>query len=499
MENIFDNNMKHEIIVLSGLKGINQNRMIEYFGYKKKEYYYYGYSDEEKTKTPENEKEILAKKNKLKNESLDLYYKIDSQKRKELESAFSQLKLKIKFDSEPKILKEGKFYILSKAGFKMYDSKLFNKLIKLIEIKFEPEIDPISAIQLENNDLVFACTIQDKNSWRSDYNILIYRLKDKQYFLLQKIKEGGLGYNSKYGNHGFCGNTRYKVTYEVENLKEISRNRFICISNYGFKIYSLNEKNEYTLVLINQHLDDIKKIYEINENKFIFCTKKSNKNAYRKINEILIEMIELNEITKEESVNKLDELKFNGYHINKWDDNYLFFRDMKNDEDLDLYNDELKKLIESLKLSCSIKGMIQLTGYGRYSHLSDYVILKNKYFIIMIDYNIYIFDIINGKELKRYEILIDGIVDGKDSLFIQDNMDIKKWNNVDDNEFVLFIYNNIILFELNEERNDIIKLKILNFTYFPKIVDIEHFQKLSEKRNKFYSLNRQYTHIISLY
>ena len=127
MENIFDNNIKHEIIVLSGLKGINQHRMIEYFGYKKKEYYYYGYSDEEKTKTPENEKEILAKKNKLKNESLDLYYKIDSQKRKELESAFSQLKLKIKFDSEPKILKEGKFYILSKAGFKMYDSKLFNK------------------------------------------------------------------------------------------------------------------------------------------------------------------------------------------------------------------------------------------------------------------------------------------------------------------------------------------------------------------------------------
>ena len=54
--------------------------VISGYDYKKKECYYYGYSDEEKTKTPEDEKEIMEKKNKLKNESLELYYKIDSQK-----------------------------------------------------------------------------------------------------------------------------------------------------------------------------------------------------------------------------------------------------------------------------------------------------------------------------------------------------------------------------------------------------------------------------------
>ena len=99
-------------------------------------------------------------------------------------------------------------------------------------------------------------------------------MKEKQYYLFQKIKEGGFGYSSKYGNHGFCGNTVYKIEFKVNNLKAISGNRFICISNYGIKIYSLNENNEYSLILINEHLNDIKIIYELKDNKFIFCTKK---------------------------------------------------------------------------------------------------------------------------------------------------------------------------------------------------------------------------------
>ena len=99
-------------------------------------------------------------------------------------------------------------------------------------------------------------------------------MKEKQYYLFQKIKEGGFGYSSKYGNHGFCGNRVNKIEYKVDNLKAISGNRFIYISNYGIKIYSLNENNEYSLILINEHLNDIKIIYELKDNKFIFCTKK---------------------------------------------------------------------------------------------------------------------------------------------------------------------------------------------------------------------------------
>ena len=47
----------------------------------------------------------------------------------------------------------------------------------------------------------------------------------------------------------------------------------MSFSNYGIKMYSLNDKNQYSLVLLDTHIERIKKIYEINENKYIFCTK----------------------------------------------------------------------------------------------------------------------------------------------------------------------------------------------------------------------------------
>ena len=47
----------------------------------------------------------------------------------------------------------------------------------------------------------------------------------------------------------------------------------MSISNYGIRLYSLNNKNQYSLVLMDTHLEDIDKIYEINENNYIFCTK----------------------------------------------------------------------------------------------------------------------------------------------------------------------------------------------------------------------------------
>jgi len=268
MDERIDKQMNHEVIVLSDLKDINKNLIYDYFDQKARRYYYgLRPSEEEKPRTEEEKKKILEKKIKLKKKSLELYYKIDYQKSKELKSAFNQLTLKVKFDDTPYILRNGILYTLSKVGFIMYENKFFKKLL---EIKFEPLINPISAIQLDNNDLVFACSIFDMNYWNNKYELLIYRLKEKQYYLFQKIKEDGIGYSSKYGNHGFCGNTVYKIEYKVDNLKAISGNRFICISNYGIKIYSLNENNEYSLILINEHLNNIKIIYELKDNKFIF-------------------------------------------------------------------------------------------------------------------------------------------------------------------------------------------------------------------------------------
>ena len=85
---------------------------------------------------------------------------------------------------------DGQAKELSDNRFKMYDSKYFKKLL---EIKFNSLI--ISAIQLDNNDLIFAC------SDNGIFQILVYRLKEKQYFEIQKIIENELGFQARIGNH----------------------------------------------------------------------------------------------------------------------------------------------------------------------------------------------------------------------------------------------------------------------------------------------------------
>ena len=136
--------------------------------------------------------------------------------------------------------------------------------------------------------------------------------------------------------------------------------------------------------------------------------------------------------------------------------------------------------------SCSFNEIIKLEKRHKRFHLSNYIIIKKKYFMVLIDNSIFIIDLFNGNLLKKYEILINLIFNGNDSLFIYKLINIQKWNNPEDNEFIIFIEKNIILFELNEDENGVVNLKILNYSYFPNI-DNGTFEKLSEKANKFYS------------
>ena len=101
--------------------------------------------------------------------------------------------------------------------------------------------------------------------------------------------------------------------------------------------------------------------------------------------------------------------------------------------------------------------------------------------------------------MKKYQILVDGIFDGKDSLFIIDFFIIKKWYNYEDNEFILITNKNVILFELNEDEKNVINLKILCFSYFLNILASNSMSKLSEKNNKFYCYDKQSDNIIYLY
>ena len=107
-----------------------------------------------------------------------------------------------------------------------------------------------------------------------------------------------------------------------------------------------------------------------------------------------------------------------------------------------------------------------------------------------------IFDVIVGKLLKIYQILIDA----NDNLYIDTKMNIKKWNNLDDNEFTLLIEGNIILFELREDESKDIQLKIINQYYSQNMEysNVYNIKKLSEKSNKFYIIDH-YNKYISLF
>ena len=69
--------------------------------------------------------------------------------------------------------------------------------------------------------------------------LLIYRLQNGNYVQTQTIYETRAGY---YLQMSYAGCSSVEKIYSPEFIKKISDNRFICVSNYGFKIYSLNEK-----------------------------------------------------------------------------------------------------------------------------------------------------------------------------------------------------------------------------------------------------------------
>ena len=479
MYDFFEEEIKKETIVLFNIKNIKESSMSEYKYIEsepKNSHDYYSYFIKQKEqKNNFTKEEILEKMNELRNESLLFYANKNPPEDKQLESAFRQIKLSINFPNKPNVLSEGKFYSISQGNFIAYDSKFFKKLYEMPNMidnetyfinrmnqtsNYEKLKRVISVIQLENNDLVFAYAIGNKNILRSDYEIAIYRLKDKEYSLFQTIQEGQTGFSTQREYSGCMG---YPKHYAALFLKEISGNRFFCISNYGFKIYSLNEKNEYCLISLGEHIDGQQIIQEISENKFIFCNKKSYGMSYGSPSHdaIYIDMIEVNEIK-----------------------NFDF--------NMAINNSEKEKSIEQ----CKIKKLFNYSTYAGRHSLSDCALIKKKFFIVMIDNKILIFDAIFGKLLKKYEILIDV----KDNLYINTKMNIKKWNNLDDNEFILLMEGNVILFELREDENENIQLIIKNQSYSQNIksYDIDNIKKLSEKSNKFYIIDH-YNKYISLF
>ena len=460
MYNDFNENSPKEVIILSDLINVGRNSFCGYFDTWsmewEKEKEYPNKSKEEIEK--EVKKEKIDKIQNLKEESIK-YYQIDNEKKQELDQVFKQIKLKINFNSQPRILRDGKFYTISNGVFTVYDERFFKKLI---EIKFEVNIKIFSAIQLDNKDLVFFAKDQ----------LIIYRLQNEKYFLFQIIDENAAGYKSQMAFSGCMG---YPKTYSALFIKEISENRFICVSNYGFKIYSLNDKNEYSIVLLETYRESIRTIYELDKDNFIFCTQIDCGASLGgpDHNRLMIDKINLKKINNEEKEKRLKELEGRNYNYD-----YDYFGRRNEKQVKQITKEDAKRTIESLKYTYNHNKFFEYSTYGGHHYFKGNIILKsNKFFITGIDNNILIFDIFTGKQLKRYEVLAEG----DDNLFVC-GCNIKKWNNNKDNEFIININGNIILFELTNES----ELKIISKAYFKDITSLKY---LNEKNNQFYDDN----------
>ena len=444
MDHKLDENIKEETIVLFDFKNLEKDKFYDYYISSKLR--------EEKRKNEPNksneeiEEEIKKKFNEFVEGKKEKYYNIDEKKRKEFDSVFNQIKLTILFSSGPKILNDEMFYTYSKGKFVIYNNKFFKKLL---EIKFRKEYIFKSIIQLDNKDLVFFL-IYDQ--------ILIYRLQNGNYFQIQAIDENDAYYEPPFVSS--CGCSKF---YESKFIKKITGNRFICVNDDYYKIYSLNEKNEYSAILMEQYNGGIKMIHELDSNNFIFCWEVSYgiSLGFSAHNVIRIYKTKLKEITNNEKNQRLKQL----------DENFYYNGDKEQGL---IKKEEAKRTIENLKFIPEYQQIFYYCEKSKYHNIRSYVLLRNKYFVISVDNRIIIFDINTGEQLKRFELLINE----EDNLFFG-GINLKKWNCQDDNEFFICIDGNIILFELTND----LRLRIINQSYFPLIRNIKI---LSEKNNKFF-------------
>jgi len=435
----FDEKIENEIIILLHLT-------------KKKipNYYHFIYNEEEEEKEEKENKKITEK---LNNKSLKLYYRINKGKNKELKSTFKTPKLNIKSKSLVKLGK-GKFIEIVNNELKIYESKYLNKLFN---IKIEKDFEKImSVIELDNNDII--CLILNN----FNYKLLIYRLKDNKYSLFQELEENSKGYMPQ---NSYSGCFIELKIYKMKFLEKLSKNKFISISNYGYKIYYLNENNKYSVALMDVYTDGNLKINEINKKQLIFCSKVYFGESLFGHDRIKIDEVEICEIPS---------FTISSYILSSL--SFLFT----------LFTKSEKETIPSPKLESSYKCLFKYSTYEQQHTLSDSIILNNKYFLTFVDNHLLIFNLIKFELIKRYTFLEKGKANS-----YKNNYNIQKWNKSNDNEFLVILKDNITLLELNEiNTNGKIKLdlKVIGYTYLP-FSNYSSFVKLDEE-NRFYIKKR---------
>ena len=345
-----------------------------------------------KSKDSKEKNEELLKES----QNLNQNYRIDKQKILELQNTFSIPRLKVNLTPLEK-LNRGKIGSISEKKFVIYDTATFTKLNEFdfsypwLCTCFKTLKNPNqikSVIELENNDLVFQIVIK-KSEYYSNYELHIYRLKNKKYFLFQKILEEMKGYKMQMSRDGCILNPKEFILLRI---KALSNNRILSISNYGIRIYSLNLSNNnfYSLILMDTHMEGINEIYEIDDKNLIVSSIKNIGAsmigpAYDYIMLEKIELIDIENASEEQRANTED-----------------LFDDFQENVDK---NNEIKKIKSSIKLISNSKIMLEYSTKGGWHDLSNFVVLKKKYFLIMIDHYLLIYNILTDEQMIRYSIV----------------------------------------------------------------------------------------------
>lgn len=423
-----------------------------------------------------NEKEEKIKlkeeiENEINEETIDLEiksnyikscYKLNNKKMKELKNTFKTKKLRVYLD-DFYILRNGKVCIVLNCKYFICENKYFNILYEIKIEKVKGFLEKIfydeaykelhSIIELDNNDLIICNTY-------NDYNALldIYRLTDNEYYLLENIPQKDFG-------HIHNSNMEFDF-YEFKNIKKLQKNRFMTISNYGIKIYSLNNENKYLPILIGDFEEAIDDLYEINETQFIFFISKYLGKSPKKY---IIEKIDLINITDDEKNKR--------------------FSEIRSKANINIVEDLINSL-KNLKFTISRKKIFETSISFYYDHWKCLgLFLKEKYLIASVSNHLFIFNSLNFELIKTFIFFEETILNPINlSHYFPNFALIRKWNNSNDNEFLFLWKKYIILFEINEI---ILKArKAFTFTVIAYF-DNHSFKYLKTfGENKFYDFNK---------
>ena len=377
----------------------------------------------------------------LKQKSKKKYEKIDSQKVEELNNKFITYKMKSVFSHEIKI-DNTKIYEIDSLGGQIDKINIYenNNIKKLFSIRpyfylekkeksydiyalkgdfmyTEHDDKIISVIELDNHDLIILFENREKDIYNTNQvtfepfhitkYMLIYRLENNNYSLIQK------------------------ENLYIIFLEKLSGNRFLSIFLEKVDIYSLNKNKKYSIIE-SFPIYNACRFHEINEGKFIFV-------SYKK-----------------KFSNDEDDIPY--YIYTPYDEKKNYIKEKK-----ELMMDKENENSSVIKIFCCNELFFEYETNDEKIDLSDFIVLKKKYGIIMLNNDLLIFDIFKKKNIKKYTMLYYD----EGHLIILNDYKIKKWNNENDNEFIVIMNGNITLFEIKDKSE--MNLEILAYCYSPKI------------------------------